>query len=160
MIVRRRAQKNEWVRNFFLIILAVGVVVVFFNLDIIRHGESVFSKSADKKLKFRGELKRDNYTKKELARLLRYTKKYNDIFEKVSIRTSSQDSYKKIISSTEILFEVQITMTNGFSLSTPVRRTQRKNLVGAIITKLNKDMRAYKDLQKKGKKIKALVNTM
>ena len=160
MPARCRAQKNEWVRNLFLIILAVGVVVIFFNLDIMRHGESVFSKSAERKLNFRGDLKRTNYTQKEIARLLRYTKKYNAIFEKVFIEASAQDDYKKITASTEILFEIHITMTNGSTISTPVRRTKRKNLVPAIITKLNKDMRAYKDLQKKGKKIKSLVNTM
>jgi len=160
MLPRHRGRKKEGVRNFFLIILAVGVVVIFFNLDIMRDGESVFSRSADKKLRFEGGLKRNNYTDKEIDRIVRYTKKHNDLFDRVAIKASPQDSYKKISPSTEILFEVHVRMLDGSTLSTTLRRTKRKDLVPSIISKLSRDMRAYKNILKKGKKIKAFINTM
>lgn len=160
MIARHRDRRKEWVRNLFLVILAIAVVVIFFNLDIMRQGESLFSKSADKKLEFGGDLKRSDYTKEEISKLIRYTKKYNDIFGKVFIETSRQDSYKKISPKSKILFEVHIRMIDGTTISTPLRRSLRKELVSAILVKLEKDVGAYMDIQEKGKKIKSLVNTM
>jgi len=160
MSVRRRARRNEWTKNLFLVVFAVVVVVIFFNLDIMQKGESVFSKNSDRKLNFGGKLEREDYTSKEIARLLRFIKKYNDIYDKVFIEASPQDTYRKVVSSTEILFEVHIRMNDGSSLSTPVRRALRKNLVTAILTKVSKDTKAYLSLQKKGKKVKSLVNTM
>lgn len=161
MIVRHRDRRKEWVRNFFFIVIAIGTVVAFFNLDIIRNKSgSGLSKSAEQKLNFRGELDRKDFSSKELARLIKYTNQYNDIFKSVTIETSSQDTYKKITPTTEILFEVHIVMNDGTTLSTPLRRTQRKDLVPGIITKLVKDMRAYKAVQKEGTKVKSLINTM
>lgn len=160
MSVRRRAKKNEWAKNFFLIVLAVVVVVVFFNLDIMQHGESVFSKSSDQKLNFGGKLERTDYTGKEIARLVKYIKRYDALYDKVYIEASPQDSYGKILPSTEILFEVHIGMVDGSSLSTSLRRAKRKNLVTAVIVKVSKDTKAYLALQDKGKKVKSLVNTM
>lgn len=161
MISKRRREKGrEYARNFFLVVLAISVVVIFFNLDIMRKGESVFSKSADKKLKFGGDMKRTDYTKKEVARLLKLVKKYNDSFESVFIEASPQDTYKKTTPTTQVIFEIHVKMKDGSTLSTPARRTKRRDLVSNIIVKLNKDMKAYLDLKKKGKKIKSLVNTM
>jgi len=160
MIARHRDRKKEWARNFFLAILAVGVVVVFFNLDIMDKGKSVFSMTADRKLKFSGKLTHRDFTKKEFTKLLNYTKKHNDIFDKVSIEASPQDSYKKISPSTQILYEIHVILTDGGTLSTPVRRTTRKNLVKSIITKLNKDTRDYLEIKGQGKKFKSFINTM
>lgn len=127
MIKRRHEKSREYAKNFFLLVLAVAVVVIFFNLDIIRKGDSVFSKTADKKLKFTGDLKRGQYTKKEISRILKFTQKHNDLYDEIIIKTSKQDSYKKITQNSEILFDIHVTMTDGSTPSTPTRRIQRKN---------------------------------
>lgn len=160
MIAKRQDKKKEWARNIFLVILAVGVVVVFFNLDIMRKGESIFSRTADKKLKFTGDLVRKAYTSKEIDRLIRFIKRHNDLIETATIETSLQDTYKKVGPGSPLIFEVHMVMTDGVTISTPVRRTTRKELASDILMKLNKDIRAYKKLKKQGKKIKSLVNTM
>lgn len=160
MVTRRRDRKKEWARNFFLVILAVSVVVIFFNLDIMRDGESVFSRSADKKIKFTGDIGHNDVTPKEMKRLVNYIKRYGDSIEKVVIDSSVQDTYKKLNPSTQLIFEIHVTMANGSTVSTPTRRTTRKDFMSAIITKLKKDMKAYDSLLKQGKKIKSLVNTM
>ncbi len=55
---------------------------------------------------------------------------------------------------------MHILIVDGGRISTPTRRAARKNLISAILTKLNKDMRAYKRLKKKGQEVDSLVNTM
>lgn len=157
---RKKESKNEWARNLLLVILAVGVVVVFFNLDIIPTGESVFSRTADKKLKFTGDLERDAYTKKEVNRLIRFIKINTEYIETTTVETSLQDEYRKVTPQSQLVFEIHMVMTDDVTISTPTRRTTRGQLVPDILTKLDKDMRAYKKLKKQGKKIKSLVNTM
>lgn len=160
MMIKRKSKNSERVRNTILVLLAVGVVVVFFNLDIMRKGESMFSRTADKKLTFKGDLKRKAYSKKEVSRIIGYIKRHNEFIDTVTVETSIQDSYKKITSKSPIVFEVHLVMNDGATISTPTRRTTRKELVSDILTKISKDMRAYKKLIKEGKKVKSLVNTM
>jgi hypothetical protein len=157
---RHRDRAKEYGRNIFLILLAVVMVVIFFNLDMIREGDSVFSKSADKKLKFTGRLEEKNFSEKEVGRVLGFVKRYDDQIDSLVIRTSAQDSYTKISGNTELLFEITMVMNNGSTISTPVRRARRKALVSEVMQKLNKDMRAYQRLKKQGKKVDSLVNTM
>ena len=160
MYKKHRDKTREYGRNLFLILFAAGLVVIFFNLDVIRKGESVFSKSADKKLKFTGRLDQRDFTDGEVAQLLKFVKRHDEQIESLVIKTSAQDSYTKISNNTEILFEIATTMSDGSTIATPVRRARRKELVSEIRHKLNKDMRAYKHLKKQGKKVDSLVNTM
>ncbi len=160
MIIRHRDKRKEWAKNIFLILLAIGVVVIFFNLDLMQGGDSVFSRSADRKIKFTGDLDRQDYTERETDRLLKYVKRNNKIIDKMIVEVSPQDKYKKISGSTQMLFEVHLLMTDGTKISTPTRRTTRGNLMSAILTKISKDMKAYKRLKDKGTKVKSLVNTM
>jgi len=150
----------EWARNIFLVILAVVVVVIFFNLDIMHKGESVFSRTADKKIKFTGDLKYNAYTKREVERIIKFIKRHEKLIDTATIETSVQDKYKKLTGVSQIIFEVHLVMLNGATVSTPTRRTTRKKLVSSILTKLDKDMRAYKRLTIDGQKVKSLVNTM
>ena len=160
MIRRRHDKKKEWTRNILLIILAVGVVYIFFNLDIMRKGESVFSQTADKKLKFSGDLTRNDYGQGEFNRLLRFIKRHDSLIDSATIEVSGQDSYRKITNASQVIFEVRLRMSDGATIATPTRRTTRKELVTEILAKLNKDMKAYRQMIKDGKKVKSLVNTM
>ncbi|BCS89170.1 hypothetical protein [Pseudodesulfovibrio sediminis] len=157
---KRHSKSTEWTKNFFLILLAGVVIWVFFSLDIIKKGESMFSNTASKKLKFSGNFTRKEYTDREVDRLLSYIKTRNKLLEEVKIQATTQDSYRKITPDTEILFEVHVTMDDGFTFTTPLRRSKRKRLVSGILTKLDKDVRAYLEMRKQGKKMKGLVNTM
>ena len=156
---KRKNKTSERVRNIFLILLAVGVVVIFFNLDMIHKGESVFSKSADNKLNFTGDLKVKAYSKAEIERLVKYIKRHNEIIDTATVRTSVQDTSKKLTGKSQVTFEVNLIMKDGATISTPTRRSTRKELVSDILSKVNKDIRAYKKLIKEGKKVKSLVNT-
>lgn len=157
---RRKSHKREWVRNTLLTLFAIGVVVVFFNLDIMRKGESIFSRTAENKLNFSGDLARKSFKKSEVDQLLKYIKRNKNLIDKFTIETSLDDSYKKITNTTQIAFSVHMIMKDGAKISTPTRRATRKQLVPAIFAKVKKDMRAYRKLLKEGKKVKSLVNTM
>ncbi|AMK10057.1 hypothetical protein [Pseudodesulfovibrio indicus] len=157
---RRHSRTAEWTRNILLILAAAAVIFIFFNLDIVRKGESVFSQSADKKLKFAGELHRRDYVPKEVQRLLDYIKVRNKLIEEVRIEASPQDRYREIGPNTAILFEVHVTLSDDFTFSTPVRRTRRGELVTSVLAKLDKDIQAYLDLKKQGKNPSSMINTM
>ncbi len=160
MIIRHRDKRKEWAKNLFLILVAVGIVAFFFNLDLVRKGESVFSRSTDRKLRFTGDFDRQDYSKAEIARLLKFINRNDKIVEKLTVECSTQDKYRKVTPSTQVLFDMHILIVDGGRISTPTRRAARKNLISAILTKLNKDMRAYKRLKKKGQEVDSLVNTM
>ncbi|WP_316897953.1 hypothetical protein [Pseudodesulfovibrio indicus] len=157
---RRHSRTAERTRNILLILAAAAVIFIFFNLDIVRKGESVFSQSADKKLKFAGELQRRDYAPKEVQRLLDYIKVRNKLIEEVRIEASPQDRYREIGPNTDILFEVHVTLSEDFTFSTPVRRTRRGELVTSVLAKLDKDIQAYLDLKKQGKNPSSMINTM
>lgn len=157
---RRRHTVAETIRNILLIALAVLMVVIFFNLDLINKGESVFSRSAVTDLKFSGGLGAKDYTDSEISKMRSFLKKRQKILQEVKIEARPQDKYKAIKPNTDILFEVHVVMKDGFKFSTPLRRVQRKDLAQSILTKLDKDVRAYLELKKQGKKAKTMVNTM
>jgi len=150
----------EWTRNIFLIALAAAVIIIFFNLDFITKGESVFSNSAVKKLKFSGKMDRSYFTKDEQQRLLDYIKTRDKLVQEIKISASPQDSYKQIRPASPILFEVHVTLTDGAKFTTPVRRTERSRLIKSILAKINKDVQAYLQLKKEGRDTKVLINTM
>ncbi|CCH49324.1 hypothetical protein [Pseudodesulfovibrio piezophilus] len=156
----RKNKNNEKIRNILLILFALAVMLVFFNLDIMRSGESVFSRTASKKLTFTGDLGRRDYSEEEVDALLRLIKRHTRIIDTTHIECSVQDRYKKLTDTSQILFEIHMVMQDGARISTPVRRTTRKHLVQDIIAKFNKDISAYKKLIKDGKKVNSLVNTM
>ena len=156
----RKSKAMEWIRNILLILLAAVALIIFFNLDMIHEGDSVFTNSARKQLKFSGDLDRKDFTSTELDRFLNYLSARKKLIKEIKIDASPQDSYRKVTPSTEILFEIHVTMTDGFTFSTPVRRSKRNALPKAIIIKLDKDIQAYFKLKKEGKKIKSLINTM
>nr|WP_321513250.1 hypothetical protein [uncultured Pseudodesulfovibrio sp.] len=157
---RHSSRTMEWTRNILLILLAVIALVIFFNLDIMRHGDSVFTNSAKKQLKFSGALHYKDFTDKEIDRITDYIKVRKKLFKEIKIDAAPQDSYKKVSPSTQVLFEIHVTMADGFTFSTPVRRTQRAQLSKAIVSKLDKDVQAYLKLKKEGKNPTALINTM
>jgi len=157
---RRRERAPDRMRNIFLVILAVGLVVIFFNLDTLRQGESVFSKTADRKLRFSGQLARKSYSGPEVDRLLAFIRRYDADIGTLTVQTSTQDAYGKIDRDTPILFELRMTMTDGAVIDTPVRRSPRGQLISAILEKLNKDIRTYRTLKKQGKDVETLLNVM
>lgn len=157
---RVRAKQKEKVRNVLLVILALGMVVIFFNLDITNKGESVFSKTSSQKLRFSGDLKKNAYTKDEVSQLIRFISKYGEEIVQVKISTTLQDTYRKVTDRSQIIFEVSMIMDGGATINTPTKRSTRGELVEDILAKMHKDVTAYIQLKNKGKKIKSLVNTM
>jgi len=160
MKARRRERASDRMRNIFLIIMAAGLVIIFFNLDAMRKGESVFSKTADRKLRFAGHLARNAYSGPEVDRLVAFIRRYDKDIERLTVRASTQDAYGKVNGDTSILFEMQMIMTDGAVIDTPVHRATRGRLVAAILEKLNKDMRTYRTLKKQGKDVETLLNVM
>nr|WP_287411738.1 hypothetical protein [Pseudodesulfovibrio sp.] len=158
---RRSSSKTmEWTRNTLLILLAVTALVIFFNLDVVRKGDSVFTNRAQRQLKFSGTLNRKDFTSKEMDRIANYVQTNKKLFKEIKIDAAPQDSYKKITPTTQVLFELHVTMADGFTFSTPVRRTQRAKLSKSIVSKLDKDVRVYLKLKKEGKNPTSLINTM
>ena len=157
---RRRSKAEEIARNLFFIAVAILVVVIFFNLDIVNKGSSLFSRTATAEIKFSGDLGRTDYAQKEIDRLRRYLKGRNKLVEGITIQTATQDSYRKVTADTEILFEVRVVMRDGFTFTTPLRRSPRRELPQRVLNKLDKDIRAYLTLKKEGKNPKTLINTM
>jgi len=157
---KRRSRSAEWAKNILLILLAGSVVYIFFNLDIIKKGESMFSNTAQKKLKFSGDLGRPDFSDKEVDKLTAYIKVRQRLLKEIRIQATTENSYRKVTPETEILFEAHVTMADGFKFTTSLRRSQRKRLVNSILAKLDKDLGAYMEMKKQGKKMKGLVNTM
>lgn len=146
-------------RNVILIALAVGMVVIFFNLDIMQKGESVFSRQGSFKLRFKGDLGKQDYSDAEVDDLWNHLNRYKDIVESAVLETRLQDSYRKVTPNSPVLFEVHVTMKSGSTISTPTRRAKRSALVSAVLDKLDKDLSAYRKLKKQGKEMKTLINT-
>ncbi|WP_338668942.1 hypothetical protein [Pseudodesulfovibrio methanolicus] len=156
----RRNKSAEWTRNLVMILAAAAVIYVFFNLDLVRKGESVFTNNAAKKLKFSGGLGRKAYTGREIERMLGYIQARNDLFEEVRVDASSQDRYKAVTPDTDIVFELHVAMADGFTFSTPAHRVPRRDLVVSLLNKLDKDLRAYQKLKKEGRNPSSMINTM
>lgn len=157
---KRQSKTVEWTRNLLLILLAGGMVVIFFNLDMIKKGESVFSHHGSRKLKFQGALGPKDFSEKELDSIEDYIKVRDKLLEEIIIQTSVQDTYREVTEQSDILFEMHVTMEDGFEFITTLRRTQRKKLPTSIVRKLDKDIRAYLKLKKEGRDLKGLINTM
>ncbi|XXJ18072.1 hypothetical protein ACR42D_00660 [Desulfovibrio caledoniensis] len=157
---KRRKKSAEWIRNIFLVLVAAAIIAIFFNLDLVRKGESVFSNTASKKLQFTGGLGRKAYTGREIERMLGYIKARNDLFQEVKVQASPQDRYKAVTPDTDVLFELHVTMADGFTFSTPTRRVARRDLVVSLLNKLDKDLRAYQKLKKEGKNPSSMINLM
>lgn len=157
---RRISRTEEWTRNILLILLAIGIIAIFFNLDIVRKGESIFSNTANKKLQFSGDLKRGDYTEQERDKLLAYIKTRNKLFTEVKVEASPQDKYREVGPQSDILFEIHVTMADGTTFTSPVRRAPRQQLVMAVLQKLDKDVQAYLELKKQGKTPEKFINTM
>ncbi|MEZ7198148.1 hypothetical protein [Pseudodesulfovibrio karagichevae] len=156
----RRNKSAEWTRNILMVLAAAAIIWVFFNLDLVRKGDSVFSNSAAKKLRFSGELDRKAYTGREIERMLSYIKARNDLFEAVRVDASPQDRYGSVTPDTDIVFELHVAMADGFTFSTPARRVPRRDLVASLLNKLDKDLRAYQKLKKEGRTPSSMINTM
>lgn len=160
MNARRRHTAKEVVRNIFFIAIAIITVAIFFNLDIVNKGESLFSRNANTEIKFSGDLGYKDYTQDEIQRLRNYLKTRRKLIQEIKIEASPQDTYKAIKPTTDILFEIHVIMKDGFTFTTPLRRAKRQDLAKRILSKLNKDVQAYIQLKKEGKKAKSMVNTM
>jgi hypothetical protein len=156
----RRNKSAEWTRNILMILAAAAVIWVFFNLDLVRKGESVFTNNAAKKLKFSGGLGRKDYTGREIERMLNYIRARNDLFDEVRVEASPQDRYRAVAPGTDIIFELHVVMADGFTFSTPARRVPRRDLVVSLLNKLDKDLRAYKKLKKEGRNPSSMINLM
>lgn len=155
-----RDRSRERTRNFILVLLAVGMVVFFFNLDMVTEGESLFSRNPERKLSFSGDLDRKAFSAKEVERLMAFIKRHDATIESVVVQTSIQDRYRAVTDSTELMFEIRMVMIDGGTISAPTRRAVRGNLVTAILEKLDKDIQAYEKINKKSDKVKSLINTM
>ncbi|QGY39325.1 hypothetical protein GM415_04055 [Pseudodesulfovibrio cashew] len=159
MAAARRKRSEEWARNIILILCAVGAMVIFFNLDIVRQGDSVFNHTGTAKLYFRGDLTERDFSTKEVDRLRKYVNAYAKIVTSATVETTIQDRYKGVTPQSEVIFEVRLIMRDGARITTPARRAKRSELVRAILLKLDKDIDAYRQLKKEGKEMKGLVNT-
>ncbi|OIQ50078.1 hypothetical protein BerOc1_02008 [Pseudodesulfovibrio hydrargyri] len=157
---KRRKKKAEWTRNMLLLLAAAAVIAIFFNLDLMRKGESVFSNTAAKKLKFSGGLGRRDYSGREIERMLGYIRARNELFQEVRVQTSPQDQYKAVTSDSDVIFELYVVMTDGFTISTPARRVPRRDLVTVLLNKLDKDLRAYQKLKEEGRNPSSMINIM
>lgn len=155
-----RDRSRERTRNFILVLLAVGMVVFFFNLDMVTEGESLFSRNPERKLSFAGDLDRKAFSVREVDRILTFIKRHDALIDTVVVQTSIQDSYRAVTASTELMFEIRVVMADGGTISAPTRRAVRGSLVPAILDKLDKDIRAYEKINKKSDKVKSLINTM
>ncbi|WP_243544592.1 hypothetical protein [Pseudodesulfovibrio tunisiensis] len=160
MARKRKSASQEKTRNILLALLALTMLGIFFSLDLTNRGESMFSREASRKIRFLGDLQERDYTSREVSRLLRYVKRHNGDFRRVLVTVSVQDSYRKVTPDSEMLFEVRVELADGSSLETPVRRATRRDLMDAILAKLDKDVRAYETLRRKGTTGKSLINTM
>ncbi|EGB15626.1 hypothetical protein DND132_2423 [Pseudodesulfovibrio mercurii] len=156
----RQNKSTEWTRNILLILAAAAVIYVFFSLDLVRKGESVFTNTASKKLKFSGDLGRKAYTEREIERILNYLRARNDLFAEVKVDASPQDSYGAVTPDTDIVYELHVVLADGFAFSTPARRIPRRDLVVSLLNKLDKDLRAYQQLKKEGRNPSSMINTM
>jgi len=157
---KHRNKSLETARNILLILFALGMVVTFFNLDVLNNGESVFSRTAATDLRFSGELNQQDFTDRELSRIQSYLKGRKNIIGEVKIETSTQDSYTKVTPKSEILFEVHVAMKDGFIFTTALRRSTRAKLADTIVARLDKDIRAYQEIRKDDTKAKSMINTM
>jgi hypothetical protein len=92
--------------------------------------------------------------------MLGYIKARNDLFQEVKVQASPQDRYKAVTPDTDVLFELHVTMADGFTFSTPTRRVARRDLVVSLLNKLDKDLRAYQKLKKEGKNPSSMINLM
>lgn len=157
---RQQSRRKEWTRNIVLIGLAVFVVWIFFQLDFMQSGDSVFNREANDKLTFAGDLESSDFSIKEKKRLLAYINRHKKLIRKVVIDASPQDDYKKLSDKSEIIFELHVRMRDGGTMDTPARRSTRGELVSSVLKKLKKDVPAYEEMLKKGRKVKSLINTM
>jgi len=158
MAAKSRSKRTETIRNIFLIVVAVGMVAFFFTLDFGGEGDSVFNRKGQTRLYFRGDLGRNDYSKDEYDKMVRYVNSYAKTMESTTIETRLQDSYKKVTDNSPVIFEVHIVMKDGSQLSTSARRSPRGSLVSAMLSKANKDIRVYHKLKKEGKDVKSLIN--
>lgn len=152
-------QQREWLKNTVIILLALVMVVIFFNLDFMQKGESVFSQKAQNKIHFRGVLKSKAFEEAEMDRLVNTIKRYDNLLERVVIVTSVDDTYRTVVGSTQVVFEVLMTLTDNGTISTPGKRVTREQLVDAILDKMHKDLEVYQRLKKEGKDFKSLINS-
>jgi len=157
---KRRKKTAEWTRNILLVLGAAAVIAIFFNLDLMREGDSVFSNSAAKKLKFSGGLGRKAYTASEIDRMLSYIRGRGDLFQEVKVAATPEDRYRAVTPDTDVIFELHVVMTDGFTFSTPARRVDRSKLVASMLNKLDKDLRAYQEMKKQGRTPSSMINTM
>ncbi len=156
---RRKSKISETTRNAFLVLLVVGLIVIFFKLDFIRGGKTLFNRTRLSTIRFSGDLQKEDYSKKETDRLLKYIKRYKSFIKSITVDSRVQDSYKKMKDSSPVTFELHMALTDGGTISTPTKRTTRQRLVHEIIQKIGKDIRVYKEMIKDGDTPKSLLNT-
>ena len=156
----RRKKQSHAKRNVICALVALVVVLTFFNLDYFTDSGSPFTKSADKKLRFSGDLQERVFTEREIKRLVAFIKRYDEDLERVRVRTTVDEPYKEVTSDTSVLFVVEATLKGGVEMKTPGRRSSRGNLVQSVISKLDKDMRAFREYRDSGRDIRKFVNTM
>ncbi|WP_285906110.1 hypothetical protein [Pseudodesulfovibrio pelocollis] len=155
-----REKSRERTRNFLLVLLAGIVVAIFFNLDMLPEGETVFERSADRKLTFAGDLGRKDFTPEERAQIMEFIRRHDSRLANVTIEITLQDPYRAVTDTTEVIFSVRMAMADGGSVSAPTRRARRSNLVPAVLDKLDKDIKAYGIIDDGDGKGRSLINTM
>lgn len=156
----RRKEPSHAKRNILSAIVALVVVLTFFSLDYVSDDPSIFSKSADKKLAFRGDLRERDFSQAEVNRLVSFIKRYDGELASVVVRTSLDDDYKEVADDAPVVFTVRLVTVDDVEIDTPSRRTTRANLLPAVLAKLRKDMNAYLEFRESGRDIRTFVNTM
>jgi len=155
-----REKSREKTRNFLLVLLAAIVVAIFFNLDMLPQGETVFERTADRKLTFAGDLGRGDFTPAERERLMEFIRRHDSRLANVTIEITLQDPYRAVTDTTELIFSVRMAMADGGSVSAPTRRARRADIVSAVLDKLDKDIKAYGVVDDGKGQGRSLINTM
>lgn len=165
----KKKKSSEAPRNILLIILAVGMLFIFFSADPFKkknalQEDNMFTGKMIQKIVFVGQLKGKelDLSKAERKKLKSFMSKKGDLFRQIKVDVSKQDSYVEMTGKTQVLFSLEMEMHDGATVNTPPTRTTRKDLVGRMIWKISKEASGYESLRIKPKqknKMKKLITS-
>ncbi len=165
----KKKKSSEIPRNIILIILAVGMLVIFFSADPFKkknalQEDNMFTGKMIQKIVFVGQLKGKelDLSKEETKKLKQFMAQKGELFQQVKVDVSKQDSYVEMTGKTQVLFSLEMEMHDGATVKTPPTRTTRKDLVNRMIWKISKEATGYENLRIKPKgdsKMKKLITS-
>lgn len=139
-------KKRRWrglVLNTLLILAAVGLLALFFSLNLFQGGGDLFSKDAARKLYFKGDAGFSDMGEEQRKHLAEVFNRYEEALERVEVVVSKQDSYAELQKGTQMLYEIRIRLVGGGRMSSPVRRTTWERLGKDVAAKVDKDLKGY-----------------